>query len=85
MQHADIRGFPSYLCGDGPDEFEWTQNAPTMTRGARLAKIRAARRLRELRAERAVEKKRKKNTGADFRLRHARRVLVDAVRAACLG
>jgi hypothetical protein len=72
MRHARIQGFPSSILGEGVDDFEWEANKRppmTMTRGARIAAIKAAK----------AERKRKKNTKQDFRVRHARRVIREAV------
>jgi hypothetical protein len=80
MQHADIRGFPAYLLGGIPDDFEWTPNAK---RRKRIAKPKVAPLTRGARLKIVRDNKRKpkikKQSRADYREREARRVLKAAI------
>ena len=69
MRHKKISGLPTVILGESPDEYEWTLNPATMTRGARLAALKAAK----------AEKKRREDTGPDYRARQAVRVLKEVV------
>jgi hypothetical protein len=84
VSRVNIQGFPAYLLGGSPDEFEWEQNPKRvvvrklavvpLTRGAR---IKAEREKSFQQKKRTHE--RRENMPADYRARQARRVLKDAV------